>query len=97
MLMLLRPVQIKLVDGKKRPITVATKAEGSKTVDEDTASNDDSEGHCDYECSECLGSYRQDIEENNGTEWVQCGCGQWIHEDCIDQDGKDRMCCNCVL
>jgi len=21
----------------------------------------------------------------NGAEWVQCGCGQWIHEDCIDK------------
>jgi len=46
--------------------------------------------------TECLGSYQQDIKENNGAEWVQ-GCGQWIHEDCIDQvmtrtDGKDRMC-----
>ena len=86
---------------KKRPATstVATRAERS---DEGTASDDGSEGECDYECSECLGSYQQDIEENNGAEWMRCGCGQWIHEDCIDQVmtgivGKDRMCSNCVV
>jgi len=85
---------------RKRPATatVATRAERS---DEGTASDDGSEGECDYECSECLGSYQQDIEENNGAEWVHCGCGQWIHQDCIDQvmtgtDSKDRMRSNCV-
>jgi len=100
--MLLRPVQKKTSGWKKRP-TVATRVEGSaETVDEGTAPDHDSEGDCDYECSECLGSYQQDIEENNGAEWVRCGCSQWMHEDCIDQfmtgtDGKDRMCSNCVL
>jgi len=38
----------------------------------------------------------------NGTEWVQCGCGQWIHEDCIDKteiggNGTERMRSNCIL
>ena len=33
----------------------------------------------------------------NGAEWVQCGCGQWIHEDCIGDstvvgsDGTERI------
>ena len=39
--------------------------------------------HDDYECSECFGMYREDKEMGNGVEWVQCGCGQWIHEECI--------------
>ena len=53
---------------KKRPAaaTVATRADRS---DEGTASDDGSEGECDYECSECLGSYQQYMEENNGAEW----------------------------
>ena len=56
----------------------------------------------DYQCSECFGTYKEDIDLGNGAEWVQCGCGQWIHEDCIDksvtgEDGIERMCCNCVV
>ena len=56
----------------------------------------------DYECSECFGTYKEDKEMRNGAEWVQCGCGQWIHEDCIGDtvkgsDGTERICCNCVL
>ena len=56
----------------------------------------------DYECSECLGTYSEDIVIGNGAEWIQCGCGQWIHEDCIvntmiGSDGTERMCSNCVL
>ena len=36
------------------------------------------------------------------TVMVRCGCGHWIHEDCIDEvvtgkDGKDIMCSNSVL
>ena len=27
---------------------------------------------------------KEDIDMGNGAEWIQCGCGQWIHEDCID-------------
>ena len=71
----------------------------SETDDETLTSDECSEEDCDYECSECLG---RDIAEKNGAEWIRCGCGQWIHEDCIDQavpekDGKGRLCSNCVL
>ena len=74
----------------------------SETDDEALTSDKCSEEDCDYECRECLESFQQDIAEKNGAEWVRCGCGQWIHEDCIDQvvtdkDGKDRLCSNCVL
>ena len=56
----------------------------------------------DYECSECLGTYSEDIVIGNDAEWIECGCGQWIHEDCIvntmiGSDGSERMCSNCVL
>ena len=55
-----------------------------------------------YQCSECFGTYREDKEMGNGAEWVQCGCGQWIHEDCVSNtvvgsDGTELMCSNCVL
>ena len=32
---------------------------------------------------ERLGMYKK-IKKGNEAEWVQCGCSQWIHEDCID-------------
>jgi len=56
----------------------------------------------DCECSECLGTHQQDVEAGNGTAWVKCGCGQWIHDECVYQsaigeDGKERMCSNCVV
>ena len=56
-----------------------------------------------YQYSECLGTYKEDKEMGNGAEWVQCGCGQWIHEDCIGgstvvgSDATERICSNCVL
>ena len=55
----------------------------------------------DYECTECLGTYNDDITLGNGAEWIQCGCGQWIHEECIvdtmtGDDGTERICSNCI-
>jgi len=55
-----------------------------------------------YQCGECLGTYKDDIDLGNGAEWVQCGCGQWIHEECIDvvvtdEDGNERICSSCVV
>ena len=59
-------------------------------------------GDLDYCCCECLGTYKDDIDQGNGAEWIQCGCGQWIHEECIDvtatdEDGNERICSNCVI
>ena len=34
-------------------------------------------------CCICFGSYDEDID--TGREWLQCSCGRWIHEDCIDE------------
>ena len=69
---------------------------GSSKVTNDFSLDDD------YECSECLGTYREDIVIGNGAEWIECGCGQWIHEDCvvntmIGSDGTERICSNCIL
>ena len=49
-----------------------------------------------YQCNECFGTYKEDKEMGNGAEWVQCGCGQWIYEDCVsntvaDSDGTELM------
>ena len=56
----------------------------------------------DCECCECLGTYQKDVDMGNGAEWVKCGCGQWIHEECVenavtDVNGAVRCCSNCIV
>ena len=56
----------------------------------------------DYQCCECFGTFEDDIMLGNEAEWAQCGCGRWIHEDCIsetamDESGRPRICSNCVM
>ena len=56
----------------------------------------------DYKCCECFGTFEEDIILGNEAEWAQCGCGRWIHADCIhetamDENGKPRMCSNCII
>jgi len=56
----------------------------------------------DYECCECFGTFEEDVMLGNEAEWAQCDCGRWIHADCItetamDENGKPRMCSNCVV
>ena len=48
------------------------------------------------ECAFCFGLYAKD-----GKEWVECACGQWIHENCmedlyVDVDGQERFCPFCL-
>ena len=38
----------------------------------------------------------------NGAEWKKCGCGQWLHVECVentatDMNGVVRFCSNCVV
>ena len=54
------------------------------------------------ECCECLGTYEDDMCSGLGEEWVECACGRWMHEKCIDQvvidaAGKERFCSFCVV
>ena len=40
-------------------------------------------------------------EDQSGKDWVACGCGRWLHEDCaddciIDSDGNERLCLICL-
>ena len=56
----------------------------------------------DTECCECSRTYNEDVRQGTGVEWVQCGCGRWLHEECIDSviqdaDGQERFCSFCVV
>ena len=49
--------------------------------------------------SECPFCY--ELYCNDGQDWLQCGCGAWVHENCIediihDSDGKEKFCPICL-
>lgn len=49
-----------------------------------------------WECAFCFGFYQED-----GTDWVECGCGRWVHEQCmeevvLDSNGDERFCPFCL-
>lgn len=48
------------------------------------------------ECAFCFRSYQED-----GAEWVECGCGRWVHDLCmeevvLDRNGVERFCPFCL-
>ena len=44
----------------------------------------------DYECCECIGTFEDDNILGNEAEWAQCGCGRWIHADCINEPAMNE-------
>ena len=54
----------------------------------------------DFQCAICFQSFFDDEE---GEEWIECACGQWVHENCIEYDivvdthGRERLCPSCVM
>ena len=59
----------------------------SHVGEQDSQSDEDV---CEY--SFCYGEYFED-----GNEWLQCACGRWVHEQCLedvtlDDQGQERFC-----
>ena len=53
-------------------------------------------------CCICFGGYDDDVIERTGAEWIACGCGRWLHEDCVedvvlDDEGNERFCVFCLM
>ena len=53
-------------------------------------------------CCICFCAYDNDVIERTGAEWIVCGCGQWLHEDCVedvvlDDKGNERFCVFCLM
>ena len=49
-------------------------------------------------CCVCFGLYSEDV---SGADWIECGCGLWLHEECaeecvVDANGKERFCPTCL-
>ena len=40
-------------------------------------------------CAICCGTYEDDVALQTGDEWIQCNCGRWMHEDCVDANAGD--------
>ena len=55
------------------------------------------------QCCVCFRTYTKDVLEGTGSEWVECACGRWLHEDCISYDiatdvnGKELLCPFCCV
>ena len=63
----------------------------------DKSSEETSEEIDDWVCSFCFGNYADD----DGTEWICCGCKRWVHEECVeevivDTNGVERFCPYCT-
>ena len=38
------------------------------------------------QCAICFRTYNDDILDGTGEDWVECACGKWVHENCVDYD-----------
>ena len=50
-------------------------------------------------CCVCCVLYSEDV--NGGSDWIECACGRWLHEDCAEDcvvgaDGRERFCPSCL-
>lgn len=46
-------------------------------------------------CCACSGDYADDT--GTGREWLQCQCGRWIHEDCVEECMSESVICPLCL
>ena len=49
----------------------------------------------------CFTNYEDDAHDGNGTEWISCACGRWLHLDCAedcftDWSGMECYCPFCI-
>ncbi len=48
----------------------------------------------------CFQSYEDD---ETGNDWLECTCGRWVHEDCVDYEilvdaqGREKLCPFCAF
>ena len=51
------------------------------------------------QCCACFGLFEDDI--GMGSEWLQCSCTRWIHEECVEdvvrnENGEEKLCPLCL-
>ena len=81
--------------GKKR--SLITSGQGNSSRQKRKRKSDMESSINTDECCVCLGTYLVDLDTDR--DWLQCCCGRWIHEDCVDIDDTDnssgRLCPLC--
>ena len=40
-------------------------------------------------CALCYGTYKDDLLADCGEDWLQCTCGNWVHEECVEDCTAD--------
>ena len=88
----------------KQPKRAGTKRKGAGTDHCITSKmpGTDADSFNENECCVCFVSYKEDILDQSGKDWVGCACGQWLHEDCaedcvLDSNGMERLCPLCLV
>ena len=92
-----RKVQEKSVKtGKKRSLCGNDKENDSRPKQKQRENDMDTIINTD-DCCVCLGTYLEDLDTDR--QWLECCCGRWIHEDCVDSEDLDnstrRLCPLC--
>ncbi len=51
------------------------------------------------QCTVCFGTYEDDVVERTSTDWLECACNRWLHEECVmnvvidpDRTGETAHC-----
>ena len=79
---------------KRKTETSAPSAKRAKSADDQSQIDTN-------RCAICFGTYEDDIIVGSGEDWLQCTCGKWVHEMCVedcaaDSNGNPRFCPSCV-
>ena len=77
-----------------KPTSIRSGAKGKQKATEEIDTN---------QCQICFRTYEDDIVEETGEDWIECACGRWVHESCVDYDivvdasGREKICPHCAL
>ena len=80
-----------------KPTSIRSGAKGKQKASRSTEEIDTNQ------CQICFRTYEDDIVEETGEDWIECACGRWVHESCVDYDivvdasGREKICPHCAL
>ena len=86
---------------KSKPKKHSSKTKKNGSSQSGSSSSGDATQESQDTCCECSRTYDQDVTEGTGAEWVECACGKWLHEECIqqveyDKNGQEKLCSSCT-
>ena len=57
----------------------------------------------DFDVNQCAICFQSFFDDEEGEEWIECVCGRWVHENCLEYDivvdthGREKLCPSCVM